>query len=96
MNIINSLKLKNSHGYDEKSTKLLKISSPSIISPLTHVRNKSLPTGIFPDHLVHSETKPLFKEGDKVNILKYRPISILTSFSKILEKAVTTVVKIIS
>jgi len=41
-NIINSLKLKNSHGYVEKSTKLLKISFPFIMSPLTHIHNKSL------------------------------------------------------
>ena len=35
-NIIKSLKPKNSLGYDGISTKLLKISSPFIISPLTH------------------------------------------------------------
>jgi hypothetical protein len=83
-NIINSLKLKNSHGYDEKSTKLLQISCPFII--LTHICNKSLTTGIFPDHLTYSEIKPLFKERDKLNISKYRPVSIVTSFSKVLEK----------
>ena len=59
-NIINSLKLKNSHRYGEKSTKLLKISCPFIISPLTHICNKSLSTGIFPDNLIYSEIKPLF------------------------------------
>jgi len=38
-NIIKSLNTKNSHGYDEVSTKLLKLSSPFILSPLTHVIN---------------------------------------------------------
>jgi Notch-like protein len=47
-----------------------------------------LSSGIFPDCLKYSEIKPLFKKGDKQNISNYRPISILTSFSKVLEKAV--------
>jgi len=86
-NIIKSLKLKNSHRYDKISTKLLKISSPFISSPLTHICNKSLSSEIFPDHLKFSEIKPLFKKGDKINISNYRPISLLTSFSTVLETA---------
>jgi hypothetical protein len=87
-NIIKSLNTKNLHGYNEISTKLLKLSSPFILSPLTRICNKSLALGIFPDHLKYSEINPLFKKGDKHNISNYRPISILTSFSKVLEKAV--------
>jgi hypothetical protein len=34
--IIKSLKWKNSHDYDEIPMRILKISSPFIISPLTH------------------------------------------------------------
>jgi len=80
--------MKNSNDYDKISTKLLKFSSPFIHSPLTHICNKSLSLGIFPDRLKYSEIKPLFKKGDRHNISNYRPISILTSFSKVLEKAV--------
>ena len=86
-NIIKSLKLKNFHGYDEISTKLLKMSSLFIISLLTHIFNKSLSSGIFPGCLKYSEIKPLFKKGGKLNISNYRRISILTSFSKVLENA---------
>jgi hypothetical protein len=39
---IKSLKLKDSSGYDGIPTKLLKISSPFISSPLTHICKKSL------------------------------------------------------
>jgi hypothetical protein len=38
-NIIKSLNTKNSHGYDEISTKLLKLSTLFIVSPLTHICN---------------------------------------------------------
>jgi hypothetical protein len=65
---------------------LLKLSSPFILNPLTHICNKSLSLRIFPDHPKYSEIKPLFKKGDKHNISNYRPISILTSFPKVLGK----------
>ena len=45
-------------------------------------------TGIFPNRLKFSEVKPLFKKGDKTEFSYYRPISLLTSFSKITEKVV--------
>jgi hypothetical protein len=45
--------------------------------------------GIFPDDLKYSEIRPLFKKGDKSNTSNYRPISLLTSFSKLLEKAMS-------
>jgi len=41
-NIIKSLKIINSCCYDEIPIKILKISAPSIISPLTYICNKSV------------------------------------------------------
>jgi len=46
--IMKSLKQKNSYGYDEISMKILKISLPFIVSPLTYICNRMLFTGIFP------------------------------------------------
>jgi len=75
-NLIKSLKPKNSSGYDRISTKLIKICSPFMSSPLAHICNKSLSSGIFPDCLKYAIVEPLFKKGDKSKISNYRPISI--------------------
>jgi hypothetical protein len=46
--ITKSLKTKNSHGYDETSTKILKSSIYYISSPLTYICNRMLSSGVFP------------------------------------------------
>jgi hypothetical protein len=86
--IINSLKNKNSSGYDEISTKIIKISKPCIISPLTNTCNKMLAQVNYPERLKFSLIKPIYKSGDKSSPSNYRPISLLTAFSKIFEKVI--------
>jgi len=86
--IIKSLKSKNTGGYDEISTQILKLSAPYIIPPLTYICNAILNSGIFPDRLKCAIIKPIFKKGDDQEIMNYRPISLLTSFSKVIEKLI--------
>jgi Notch-like protein len=86
--VIKFFKLKGSHGYDEIPAKILKFSSPFINSPLAYISNKMLSTGIFPDRLKYAEINPLFKDGCKNDPFNYRPISLLTTFSKIFEKII--------
>jgi hypothetical protein len=69
--VIKALKTKNSYGYDEISTKVLKISTTYICSPLTHICNKSILSGIFPDCMKFSTVKPIHKKGDKMNPTNY-------------------------
>ena len=47
-------------------------------------------TGTFPTRLKFAEIKPLYKKGKLANISNCRPISLLTSFSKIFEKIIFT------
>jgi len=46
--IIKYLKTEISYGYDEISTRLLKISCPFISTTSNHICNELLPLGIFP------------------------------------------------
>ena len=87
-NIIHSLKPKNSSGYDDISNKLLKELHPVILKPFTEVINRSLEEGIFPNDMKRSDMIPLYKRKEKYLTTNYRPISLLLTLSKILEKVV--------
>jgi Notch-like protein len=89
-NVTKSLKTQYSHGYDEISVRILKTCLPHFLSPLTHICNKLLSSGIFLDCLKYAEIKPLFKSGDRKNPSNYWPVSLLTSFSKIFENIIYT------
>jgi len=83
--IIMSLNSRNTSGYDEISNRIIKLSSPFIVSPLTHICNAAFNSGVFPDRLKYAIVKPIYKKGQKQDISNYRPISLLTSFSKVFE-----------
>ena len=53
---------------------------------LSNVINSSLDQGIFPRQLIIARVVQIHKGGDRVTVSNYRPISLLTSFSKIYEK----------
>ena len=86
--IIKSLRSKNKCGYDEISNQILKLTAPFLISPLTCICNADLSTGVFHDRLKYAIVKPIFKKGNKQEISNYRPFSLLTSFSKVIEKLI--------
>ena len=60
----------------------------SIIKPFHHIVHLSLLTGIVPSQLKIAKVVPIFKSGDQTLLDNYRPISLLSNFSKILEKVV--------
>ncbi len=84
--IIKSLQPKNSMDIDGISTKLLKFLAIELSWPLAHIFNLSLSNGIFPDRLKSSRTAPIFKSGRNDLCDNYRPIALLSTLSKILEK----------
>jgi hypothetical protein len=51
-----------------------------------HTINLSLEQGIFPNELKLANVIPIFKAGDDCDVSNYRPVSLLTTISKIYEQ----------
>ena len=86
--LINKLPLKKSSGHDNISNVLLKRLKQSITIPLSIIFNKSLEEGIFPDEMKLADVVPLYKNQNRSECTNYRPISLLLTLSKLLEKVV--------
>ena len=87
--IISSFKSKASSGHDGVSSKLVKDLKYSLAFPLLSIIiNNSLAKGLVPNMAKLAKIIPIYKAKDKKNISNYRPISLLTVISKVLEKVV--------
>ena len=70
-------------GLDHIPMHLVKNSFDIISKPLMYLINLSHQKRIFPNNLKTAKIIPIFKAGDVDIFTNYRPISILSSFSKI-------------
>ena len=86
INIVNNTKSKKSKDHDDIDMCLVKTLIPYLVIPLEHIFNISLQAGVFPDGMKIARVIPLFKNGNINDFTNYRPISLLSQFSKILEK----------
>ena len=73
-------------GRDGILPKHLKCISESIAYPLSELANISFEKGVFPTELKIAIVSPLYKAKDPMFFNNYRPISLLSVFSKILER----------
>lgn len=85
---IKQLQPKKSSDFNGISMFFLKKVINSILKPFHHIVLLSLSTGIVPSQLKIAKVIPIFKSGDHTVMDNYRPISLLSNFSKILEKVV--------
>ena len=77
---------KKAPGYDSIPMHVIKYSFHLISAPLADIINLSLLKGIFPDKLKIAKIIPIFKAEDPNFFVNYRPISLLSNFSKFFEK----------
>ena len=79
---------KLSCGIDTINNKIVKLCHKQLTVPMTKIINQSMTEGKVPSHFKKALIKPLYKKGPANICGNYRPVSLLPSLSKILEKAV--------
>ena len=89
LNLLLHLPSDTATGPDEISSRMLRSTAFSIASPLTHIFNLSLSSGIFPSDWKLSHIVPIPKtKSPSSSPSDYRPISLLPIISKVLERHV--------
>jgi hypothetical protein len=86
--LVKNFENKTSLDLDGISINLIKQVILEISTPLAHIFTLSLKSGTFPDLFKTVRVVPIFKSGNKGFCDNYRPISLVKSLSKILEKIV--------
>lgn len=86
--LIGSLKSSSAIGHDSLSNNILKETKYIIANPISYICNLSISTGTVPSELKIANVIPIYKAGKSIDPANYRPISLLGTLSKIIEKVV--------
>lgn len=86
--IIDVLDVRKQPGYDGIRVRDLKNVVDKVSPIIAELINLSLKSGKVPEGLKISIVKPIYKKGDHLSYTNYRPISLLPSIEKILERCV--------
>ena len=87
-NLIHTLNFKKSARDDEISTYILRISTETILPLLCNIFTYVYEFGVFPLCFKTAKVSPIFKTGNKTEKTNYRPISLFSCTSKVLEKTI--------
>jgi hypothetical protein len=94
ISIIRSLNTRKATGYDNIPVRLLKENLLSLTPVITYLINMAISCSTFPDCLKIARVTPLYKKGSKFDLGNYRPISVLSVLSKILEKIMANQIRV--
>ena len=89
LHLIHQLQTDTSSGPDSISSKMLKSTAYSISHPLSLLFNQSISFGTFPSEWKCSHITPILKSTSPSSPSCYRPISLLSLVSKLLEKHIS-------
>ena len=82
------INIRKATGYDNIPAKLLRLAHNELTYPITNLVNNSMAMSTFPGQLKCAELSPLYIKEDNLNKKNFRPVSILTSISKLYEYVV--------
>ena len=85
---LKQLKRKKAEGIDEIPNCILRDCAHELAMPIPHIINLSLKSAQIAENLKTAKTTPIFKDGEKSKYTNYRPILVLQTISKILERCV--------
>ena len=88
LKLLCKLDITKATGLDQISNKVIKLAAPVIYKQLTELFNLSLKSGEYPDEWKLAKVFPVFKAGERNDPNNYRPISILSTISRVFEKLV--------
>ena len=86
--IISSLKSTRSCGLDNIDSSVIKLARTELVPVITHIVNLSITQKMFPTVWKTAKIIPLHKKDEFTEPKNYRPVALLSIFSKILERAV--------
>ena len=79
--------LRKATGLDGISSKILHITKPVIVKPITDFVNRMIGECKFPDPLKYARITPIFKKKNPLECQNHRPVSILPTVSKKSERS---------
>ncbi|KAJ8711160.1 hypothetical protein PYW07_008402 [Mythimna separata] len=84
--LIRGLRLNSAMGWDGIPATVIYSARNILIPVICHVFNLALASGVFPKVFKKAVVHPIHKSGDRDSVNNYRPISVLSILSKLLEK----------
>ena len=88
MKLLTGLNSCKATGLDGLPAKFVIDSAESIVKPLTYIVNLSIESGVFPDDLKRAKIVPIHKKKAKTEPGNYRPVSVLSIMSKVMERVI--------